>query len=61
MKLPDRKIEMVWQRSHPIKPTELAERGSTDFEDLDQAISRFIERQWSNGIDGVRVIPRSQP
>jgi len=61
VKRPERKIEMVWQRSNPIKPTELAERGSTEFEDLDQAISRFIEREWSNGIDGVRVTPRSQP
>lgn len=61
VKRPERKIEMVWQRSKPIKPTELAERGSTDFEDLDQAILRFIERERSNGIDGVRVTPRSQP
>src|SRR5689334_967429 len=42
LKRPGGKIEMAWQRSHPIKPTELAERGSTDYEGLDGAISAFI-------------------
>ena len=61
LKRPDGKVEMVWQRSNPINPTELAERGSTEFEDLNQAVSRFIDREWSKGIDGIRVTHRSLP
>lgn len=59
LKRPERKVEMVWQRSNPINPTELAERRSTEYEDLDRAISSFIESEWSEGIDGVRVTPRT--
>jgi hypothetical protein len=61
VKRPDGKVEMAWQRSNPIKPTELSERDSTTYDDLDQAISEYIEREWSKGIDGVRVTPQSQP
>jgi hypothetical protein len=60
LKNPEGKVEMAWQRSHPIKPTELAEGGSTEYEDLDGAISAFIEREWSEGIDAIRIIPRNQ-
>lgn len=59
VKRPERKVEMVWQRSNPIRPTELVERGRSEYEDFDQAISKFIESEWSRGIDGVKVTPRS--
>lgn len=57
---PEGKVEMAWQRSDPINPTELVERGSTEYEHLDRAISVFIEKEWSEGIDGVRITPRNQ-
>ena len=60
VKRSDGKVEMVWQRSNPIKPTELAERCSTEYGDLDEAVSSFIERSWSKGIDGVRLTHRSR-
>ena len=34
---------------------ELAGQRSTEYENFDQAISSFIESEWSKGIDGVRV------
>jgi hypothetical protein len=61
VKRPDGKIQMTWQRSDPIRPTELADRSSSEYEDLDEAVSRFIESEWSNGIDGIRLKNREAP
>ena len=61
MKRPAGRVEMAWQRSNPIKPTELAEQRSTDYGDIDQAISMFIDSEWGKGIDGVRLTRRGQP
>jgi hypothetical protein len=61
VKRPDGKVQMAWQRSNPIKPTELAEHGRTDYEDVDQAISRFIEKEWSEGIDGITFALEASP
>jgi hypothetical protein len=58
---PDGKVQMAWQRSNPIKPTELADRNSSEYDDLDEAVSRFIVSEWSTGIDGIRLMRRSQP
>lgn len=57
LKRPGGKVEMAWQRSQSIKPTEVAERGSTEYGDLDEAISAFIHKEWRDGIDSVRIIP----
>jgi len=38
VKRPDGKIQMAWQRSNPISPTELAVQGSSEYDDLDEAI-----------------------
>jgi len=51
---------MNWQRSNPIRPTELADQGGAKFDDLDTAVSAFIEREWSDGIDGI-TLSRSRP
>jgi hypothetical protein len=56
---PDGKVELMWQRNHPINPTELAERDSTLYVDPDQAVQAFIEKEWSRGIDGIRLIGRN--
>ena len=61
VKRPTGRVEIAWQRSNPIKPTELAEQRSTEFEDIDQAVSVFIDSEWSTGIDGVRLTRRGQP
>jgi hypothetical protein len=60
VKRPDGKVQIAWQRSNPTKPTELADRSSSEYADLDEAVSRFIEREWSKGIDGVRVVRGGQ-
>jgi hypothetical protein len=57
----DGKFQMVGQRSNPIRPTELADRTSSEYDDLDDAVSQFIENAWSKGIDGIRLMRRSQP
>jgi len=61
VKRPAGRVEIAWQRSNPIKPTELAEQRSTECEDIDQAVSMFIDSEWSKGIDGVRLTRRGQP
>jgi len=60
VKHPDGTVRMNWQRSNPIRPTELADQGSAKFDDLDTAVSAFIEREWSDGIDGI-TLSRSRP
>jgi hypothetical protein len=57
---PDGRVQMAWQRSNPIKPTELADRSSSEYDDLDEAVSRFIESEWKKGIDGIQVMRPSQ-
>jgi hypothetical protein len=47
---------MNWQRSNPISPRELADKGSAEFDHVDAAVSAFIEREWSNGIDGIPLL-----
>jgi hypothetical protein len=58
VKLPDGKVQMTWQRSDPIRPTVLAGQGSSEYEDVDEAVSRFIQSEWSSGIDGITLMPR---
>ena len=61
VKRPDGKVQLAWQRSNPISPTELADRSSSEYDDLDEAVSRFIESEWSKGIDGIRLTHRTEP
>jgi len=61
VKHPDGKVQMAWQRSNPINPNELAEQGSSEFSDLDKAISAFIESEWPKGIDGIPLSPLCRP
>ena len=55
----DGTVTMNWQRSNPVRPTELADRGSAKFDDVDAAITAFIQREWSNGIDGIPLLQGS--
>jgi len=48
-------IRLVVQRSDPIHPTVLADQKSWDYDNVDDAISRFICSEWSSGIDGVML------
>jgi hypothetical protein len=57
MKRPDGKVQMTGQRHHPIRPYELAEQVTDECDDLDQAVCRFIRKEWGNGIDGVPLSP----
>jgi hypothetical protein len=60
VKRPDGRIQMAWQRSNPVRPTELTDRSSSEYDDLDEAVLRFIESAWSKGIDGIRLTHRSK-
>ena len=46
VKHPDGTVIMNWQRSNPIRPTELAAQGSAEFNDVDEAVSAFTQREW---------------
>ena len=45
----------------PINPNELAEQSSSEYSDLDEAISVFIESEWPRGIDGIPLSRRGKP
>ena len=56
MKRADGKVQMTRQRNDPIKPCGLAEQATYEFDDLDQAVRKFILSEWRNGIDGISLL-----
>jgi hypothetical protein len=48
------RARLICQRSHPLNPCALADQASWDYDDCDQAVSRFMQSEWSNGIDGIQ-------
>ena len=58
VKRPDGRVQVAWQRRNPIRPTELADQGGSDYDNLDEAISTFINREWSTGIDRISLSHR---
>jgi hypothetical protein len=48
-------VRLTSQRSDPINPTVLADQKSWEYEDVDDAISRFIRSEWSDGIEGIKL------
>lgn len=58
MKRPNGKVRLAWQRGNPIKPSELVDQGSSEYDNTDDAISGFIQREWSTGIDGINLSRR---
>src|SRR5947208_2237620 len=57
-KRPDGKVRLAWQRSNSINPNELADHGSVEYDNADDAVSGFIQREWSKGIDGISLSRR---
>ena len=55
----DGTVNLSWQRSNPVMPTELVEQGCSKFDDLDTAVSAFIQRALSDGIDGIPLSRRA--
>ena len=55
LKQPSGGMRLAWQRHHPINPYVMADQGSSDFADVDEAISTFMRNEWSNGIDGIGI------
>ena len=53
VKLSNGGARLAWQRHHPINPYVLADQGNTDFDDMDEAVSTFMQKEWRNGIDGI--------
>jgi hypothetical protein len=56
----DGKVRLAWQRSNPINPKELADHGSEEYARADDAVSRFIQSEWSKGIDGISLSRRHE-
>lgn len=54
----DGKIQLVCQASKPINSTLLSAQKISEYSDLDEAISIFIETEWSRGIDGIPLSRR---
>jgi hypothetical protein len=52
---PNGKLRLAWQGSNPINPYELAEQGSSDYDSVDDAVSKFIHSEWRKGIDGITL------
>jgi len=46
-------IQLTCQRSDPRNPFTLADQKSWEYDNVDDAISRFIRSEWSKGIDGI--------
>lgn len=55
LKQPNGGFVLNWQRAHPTNPYALSEQGSSNYDDLDQAISRFMGSEWRRGIDGIKL------
>jgi hypothetical protein len=47
--------EITWRRAYPWDPFTVAESQTEIFTDVDSAIKRFVESEWSSGIDGVEL------
>jgi hypothetical protein len=54
-KKPQGGIQLTYQRSDPINSAVLADQKSWEYDDVDDAISRFILSEWSKGIDGIKL------
>ena len=48
-------IEIIWRRAYPSDPFIVAERHTETFTDVDAAVERFVEAEWSSGIDGIKL------
>jgi hypothetical protein len=53
IKEPHGGVRLMAQRSDPLNPTVLADQKSWEYDNRDDAISRFISSEWSSGIDGI--------
>lgn len=52
--LPDG-VRLSRQRAYPSNPFTVAERSEQDFARIEDAIEAFIDSEWGNEIDGVRL------
>jgi hypothetical protein len=48
-------IVIIWRRAYAWDPFTLAESRTETFIDLDAAVERFVESEWSSGIDGISL------
>jgi hypothetical protein len=48
-------VQIIWERAYPWDPFTVAERRAETFAEVDAAIQRFIESEWSSGIDGITL------
>lgn len=51
--------QITHSRTHAVHPQTVAERRIDRYENLDVAIEAFIDREWSEGIDGIPVVSTS--
>ena len=48
--------QITWVRAYPSDPFTVAERRTEYFEDVNAAIHKFVETEWSAGIDGIELM-----
>ncbi|MGA2352679.1 MAG: hypothetical protein ABSF70_19760 [Terracidiphilus sp.] len=48
-------VQITWERAYPRDPFTVAERRTESIKEVDTAIEKFIESEWSDGIDGVKL------
>jgi hypothetical protein len=48
-------LKITWERVYPLDPFTVAQRRVEVFAEIDTAIERFIDSEWSAGIDGIAV------
>jgi hypothetical protein len=51
--------QIMHSRTHAVHSQTIAERRIDRYENLDVAIEAFIDREWSDGIDGILVVSTS--
>lgn len=54
--LPNGSVTLWWQRHQPINPNQLAEKGQSEFVNMNRAVEEFVSREWAQGhIDGIPI------
>ncbi len=53
---PNRNVRVLLQHANPASPFALAHSRELQFSKIDDAIKFFIDTEWKNGIDGIKLI-----
>jgi hypothetical protein len=48
-------VQITQERAYPLDPYTVAERRIETFEELNTAVEAFIDSEWKDGIDGIKL------